>query len=356
MENINKQAVLKIDLGRIAENYLLLKSKLKQNTSCAAVVKANSYGLGAEEVCEKLYESGCRDFYVAYFSEALDIKPFVKDSSIYVLHGFSDASIEDFEREGIIPVLNSVEDIKKCVGKKLPVLVHVDTGMNRLGISAGAIRELKDSINELNVKYIISHLACAEEADNSKNKEQLETLKKALSVLEKNHKVSFSNSSGVFLGEEYHFDQVRIGCALYGVNPQIEKENVVKNAVSLKAKVLQIRHVFPGETSGYGATYKIETPSKLATIAVGYADGIPRSWGEGGSVFVKEDRCKIVGRISMDSMVVDISKINSHIKCGDWVEIIGENQTPDDIAKQAKTIGYEILTSIGARYKVIYKH
>ena len=200
----------------------------------------------------------------------------------------------------------------------------------------------------------MSHLACADEPEHPKNRDQLATFKKLTAHLALPCRLSFANSSGIFLGNDYHFDQARPGCSLYGINPQHSDENPMQGVVTLKVRILQIRDVATGETAGYGASYKVSSPVKLATISVGYADGILRCIGQNGMVAIGGQKCPIVGRVSMDTIIVDVTAVKSPLHIGDYAEIIGPHQTVDEVAAQAGTIGYEILTSLGKRYKRIY--
>lgn len=365
MIKLSPQALLEVDLNNIADNYRFIKNRLKAGTVCAAVVKADSYGLGSVKVAKKLYdECGCRNFYTAYFSEAQKLDA-IEESEIFVLHGFAGVSPDDFVGTNIVPVLNSMEDIelwKECSkrhGKKLPASIHIDTGMNRLGIDIEKdipIIANSDLEKFVDIKYLMSHLACAEEKNNPKNPEQLEKFNYAVKALGIKSRLSFANSSGVFLGEGYHFDQVRPGAALYGINPETDEQNKMKPVISLKAKILQLRDVKNGETVGYGASYRVSKSSKLATIAVGYADGLLRSFAvNDGYFYINKKKTPLVGRVSMDAVVIDITDIEVEVKVGDWVDIIGEHQTVDNFAVSAGTIGYEVLTALGSRYKRVYK-
>lgn len=362
MEETNSQALLEIDLDIIAENYNFLKTLLDEKTRLAAVVKADSYGLGSKIIAKKLYGCGCRQFYVSYFNEAIQLEK-MNDAEIYVLHGFAGTTPDEFLDTNIVPVLNSIEDIKTWqtiagkMNKKLPAIIHIDTGMNRLGVDVKDIPDLvKMEIDKsFDIKYIMSHLACAEEKHNPKNKEQLEKFKFAVKALGIKAPLSFANSSGIFLGKDYHFNQVRPGAALYGINPEPDRYNPMKAVVSLKAKILQTRAVEKGETVGYGCSYVVQKPSKLATIAAGYADGFFRVLGEHGLVYFKGVKARIVGKVSMDAIVVNVTAVKPEPKVGDWAEIIGENQTVDDVASNANTIGYEVFTALGSRYKRVYK-
>ncbi len=354
---------LEIHLDRIRCNYLVLRKRLGRGCDCAAAVKAEAYGLGAAAVVPALYGAGCRHFYVAHAEEGVGVRACLPTAAgtaqIYVLHGTAGAAAEEFLRHDLIPVLNSLGDIAAWAetarkkDQKLPAVIHLDTGMNRLGLPAADAARLETGLLQpLDVCYVMSHLACADEAAHPKNREQLERFRRLTGNLGIPARLSFANSSGIFLGTDYHFDQVRPGCALYGINPVPEQTNPMQGVVTLKARILQIHDAAAGETVGYGATYRAKKAVKLATISAGYADGLLRSFGKNGMVYIGGQRCPLVGRVSMDLIVADVTGVK--VAAGDAAEIIGAHQTVDDVARAAGTIGYEILTDLGKRYKRLY--
>ena len=362
-------SLLEISLDSISRNYLALQKRLTRGTDCAAVVKADAYGLGAAVVSVELYKSNCRHFYAAHAAEGVVVRRVlagledVQPAQVYALHGMGGIPAEELLRNNIVPVLNSYGDIEQWsalarkVDKNLPAVLHIDTGMNRLGLSADEVVRLKnntDLLKGIDVRYVMSHLACSDTEEHPKNQEQLEAFKKLTAQLGLPCRLSFANSGGIFLGSDYHFDQARPGCALYGINPQTSHVNPMQGVVTLKARILQIRNATAGETVGYGAGYKLSAPMKLATISAGYADGILRSIAENGMVYISGQKCPLVGRVSMDLVVADVTAVQPEVHVGDWVEIIGSHQTADDVAAQADTIGYEVLTSLGKRYKRVY--
>jgi len=357
-------SLLEVHLDRVRLNYLSLQKILAVGTECAAVVKSDSYGLGAVAIVPELYKAGCRHFYVATFEEGMTIKKTLTDKAeIYVLHGFYDTAQEEFAEYNLIPVLNSLRDIEswssyaKITGRKQSVVLHIDTGMNRLGLPATEIDRLTNDVemlSPLDVRVVMSHLACADEPDHPKNIEQLELFRRRTGQLKLPGILSLSNSAGTFLGTKYHFDQVRPGAAIYGLNPQPAFQNPVRGTITLKACILQVRDADKGETVGYGASYSVSAPMKLATISVGYADGYLRSLTGGGAVYIKGQRCPVVGRVSMDAIVADVTAVMPMPHAGEWAEIIGQHQTVEDVASQAGTLGYEILTSLGNKYTRIY--
>lgn len=358
-------STLEIHLDAIARNYLLLKKKLQNGADCAAVVKADGYGLGAVQVARALFEQGCRHFFVAHFDEAAALRPSLaeKDAIIYVLNGPWGAPARDFATAGLVPVLNSPGDIAywsaaaKAENRRLPALLHIDTGMNRLGLSQNETESLaqdKEPLQGLDLRYIMSHLACADEPQHPKNAGQLTLFRKLTAALGVPCRYSFANSAGIFLGSDYHFDLARPGCALYGIRPQESGPNPMQGTVTLKGRILQTRMIDISSTVGYGASYKTIAPANCATVSVGYADGYLRSLTSRGKVVIGGEKCPVIGRVSMDTIIVDTTGLKSKPAAGDWAEIIGPSQTVDEVAEQAGTIGYEILTSLGKRYRRSY--
>lgn len=358
-------SVLEIHLDAVARNYLFLKKRLQNGADCAAVVKADAYGLGAAPVARALFEQGCRHFFVAHVDEALALRPSIpeKDAIIYVLNGPWGAEVRDFISGGFVPVLNSAGDLEywsaaaRADNKRHPALLHLDTGMNRLGLSsaeAAALAQDKSALQALDIRYIMSHLACADEPAHPKNREQLDLFRQLTAALGMPCRYSFANSSGIFLGTDYHFDLARPGCALYGIRPQDTGANPMQGTVTLKGRILQTRMIDISSTVGYGASYRALAPANCATVSVGYADGYLRSLTGRGRVVIDGETCPVIGRVSMDTIIVDTTKMKRQPVAGDWAEIIGAGQTVDEVAEQAGTIGYEILTSLGKRYRRSY--
>jgi alanine racemase len=357
-------ATLEINLDAVAHNYLWLKNKLAKGGDAGAVVKADAYGLGAAQIAPALYRANCRHFFVCTFDEGLTVRKAVPDTNaqIYILYGRSGASLADFAAHALTPVLNSLGDIEDWAQnptpKKQPVILHLDTGMNRLGLPSSEVIQLQnnqDILKSLDIRYVMSHLACADEPEHPKNAEQLAKFKALTAALPIPCRYSLANSAGILLGSDYHFDLTRAGCGLYGINPQGTAVNPMQNVVTLKSNILQIREIAKGETVGYGAVFRAARPMILATLACGYADGYLRSLTDKGQVVIGAKKYPVIGRVSMDSIIIDITDVVSLPKTGDSVEILGDHQTVDEVAAQAGTIGYEILTALGKRYTRIYK-
>jgi alanine racemase len=355
-------AILSIDLGAIRENYRTLRSRLTRGR-CAAVVKANGYGLGATRVAKALVEDGCDTFFVAHVAEGIELERSIgRDIAVYVLNGIPPGAEEQCAAAGLIPVLNSTEQLDawraaaRRLGRKLPAAIQVDSGMSRLGLAPSevdAIAADPASLDGIDLKLVMSHLACADESDSPANALQLRNFE-ALRAKLPPAPASLANSSGIFLGGGFHFDLARPGAALYGVNPTSGKPNPMRQVVSLAAKIIQTRTLEEGAGVGYGHSYRAAGSLSVATISLGYADGWPRH--AASLAFHDGVPLPFAGRVSMDSIVLDISALPAGtLSAGDTVELIGAHQTVDDVAAQAGTIGYEILTGLGSRFHRIYE-
>lgn len=357
---------LYIDLKAVQKNYLILKEKSFPAT-CAATVKANAYGLGISEISNALYKIGCRDFFVATLGEAIFLRRLQPDATIYVFHGIKYNETEAFLGQNLIPVLNDIEQTKlwnnfaKDKKLTLPAILHFDTGINRLGINisdATVIKKNNHIIENLDIKYIMTHLACSNEIDNIRNAQQLaefNKLKKTLSNF-KNLKATIANSSAIFLSNDYLFDLVRPGAALFGINPTpYLPKNPMNSVIRLTSKIIQIKHVQKDGMVGYGNICPVKKGTVLATVAIGYADGYLRSLTNRSYCYLKGKFVPTLGKVSMDMVMIDISNFKkSEIKVGDEVEIIGNHINLSILSTQAGTIPYEILTSFSQRFKKIY--
>lgn len=359
-----------VHLDALAQNYLSLKKKLGPGADLAAVVKADAYGLGAAPVAQALYAQGCREFFTASIDEALSLQAALRPLAagkgqspvFYILNGIHGADPDIFAAEGLVPVLNSLPEIRAWaehagrISRKLPAVIHIDTGMNRLGLNvteALFLAEDRAMLKALDVRCVMSHLACSDMPDHPKNREQLDLFRKAADALNLPARRSLANSGGIFLGPEYHFDIVRPGAALYGIN--FAGANPMRRTVTLEGQILQVRTTDRAGSVGYGARHDVAAGVRCATVSAGYADGYLCSLAGRGAVFIGGQRCPVLGRVSMDSIVADVSALKALPVPGDWAEIIGEHQSVDDVAAQAGTIGYEILTSLGARLKRHYE-
>jgi alanine racemase len=356
--------VLTIDLGAIAANYRLLRERAAP-AECAAAVKANGYGLGADRVVPVLAEAGCRAFFVATVDEGIAARRALArfpGAVVYVLNGPEGAEAV-LAAHDLRPVLNSLADIatwadyaRRC-GAPLAAAIHVDTGMARLGLPGDELDRLAaepERLDSLRVTCLMSHLACADVAEHELNRRQLAAFRSAREKLPA-MPVSLANSSGIFLGSDYHADMVRPGAALYGVSPVRRQPNPMAPVVRLEARILQVREIDTGWTVGYGATHCAERPERIATVAAGYADGYFRSLSNRASGYIAGHRISLVGRVSMDLITFDVSDVSRELACpGAMVELIGPHYPVDAMAADAGTIGYEILTALGPRYRRAY--
>ncbi len=356
-------ARLTVDVAAVVANHRIVADRLVTGTA-AAVVKADAYGLGLEHLARPLWRSGCREFFVARLAEGVALRAWLPDATVHVFDGVTPGMAPDFVAHGLVPVVNSLAQLERWrhqaerVGRALPTVIHVDTGMARLGLDGREFATLVDRpdlLDGLDVTVVASHLASADESISDQPEIQLERFRRVRDVLPMG-RASLANSSGVFRGPDFHFDLARPGYALYGGHPQPDSgPNPMRPVVTLEVPVLQVRHGSAGETVGYGASHRLDRTSRLATLGIGYADGFLRSGSGRGAVWIGEHSVPIVGRISMDLVTVDVTDLpRDHIREGEWVEVIGPHRTIDDVATDAGTIGYEVLTGLGRRYRRRY--
>lgn len=356
-----------IDLKAIRDNYRKLKA-IAPEAEAAAVVKADAYGLGTRKVVPALEKEGCRTFFVATLREAEAVRKLSDSATIFVLDGLFSGSEKAFAAMRACPVLGSLPELEQWSafaeqqGTRLPAALHVDTGMNRLGLSASEISHVlahPELTSPFTLCLLMSHLACADEPDHPKNQEQLarfEALSNAFPEVTR----SLANSAGVFLGARFHFDLTRPGIALYGGRAQIKGPNQTTPVVSLYGRIAQMRWAERGETVGYGASQTLKRRTRIATVSVGYADGYFRAtsasdFREGPPGYIGEHRLPLLGRVSMDLTTFDATDVPEQLaERGGLVELLGEKVTVDDLAAFAGTIGYEVLTSLGRRYHRVY--
>jgi alanine racemase len=359
--------VLTVDLDAIIANWRKLE-KTAVPAECAAVVKADAYGCGIEPVSKALAAAGCKTFFVATLDEARTLRAALPQATIYSLDGFFQNTGDAHAMIGCRPVIGDLNELAEwdvyCrrSGWNGGAAIHIDTGMNRLGLTITEAQGIIPRINagDHGITLVMSHLASAELVNNASNAKQLTAFREIASLFT-NVPASLSNSSGIYLGAQFQFDLVRPGAALFGINPTPESDNPMQPAVELKARIIQIRNVERGETVGYGGTWTARRPTRLAIVAAGYADGYFRAASandgtRGAEVVVAGKRCPVAGRISMDLMAVDITDLPPNAaRRGHMVTLIGEGITVDELAHHFGTIGYEVLTSLGRRYARIYK-
>jgi alanine racemase len=361
-------AVLTVDLDAVAANYRLLAARAA-GAVVAGVMKADAYGLGMDRVAPALVRAGCRVFFTAHLDEGVRLRGIVPaDCTIHVLHGPPPGTAADFVAHRLIPVLNDPGQMREwsalCarLGRRLAAAVQVDSGMSRMGLSPAdlaALGDPRDWLAPFEPVLLMSHLACADVPDhpmNARQRERFDAIRAAFPAI----RASLANSSAVFLGADFHYDLVRPGAALYGIDPQpghpdTGRANPLRQAVSLDARIVQVRTIAAGDAVGYGARYVADGPRRIATIGVGYADGWLRTLSGRGFAYVDGVRVPIAGTVSMDSITLDVTGIpEARLAPGMTVELLGPNQHVDAVAAEAGTIGYEVLTRLGGRFERIY--
>lgn len=338
-------ARLTVDLDALAHNHAVLREQAA-GAEVAPVVKAGGYGLGAQQAAYRLWDEGARSFYVARVHEGEALRGVFPEAVIYVFDGYLDGA--RLEAARLIPVLNSVEQVEAWQSERpsLPAALHIDTGINRLGVRI----EEAEKLTGLPFELVMSHLACAATPDHPMNAAQAQRFAE-VSALFPNARASFANSAGVFLG--HHFDQVRPGISLYGGGPFETPHPDIRAVATLEAPILQVRHVRAGEGVGYGGAFVATETMQVATVAAGYADGIPRAAHPRGMAFVTGEKRRLLGRVSMDLLAVDVTGLPA--KAGDRVELLGPNILLDDAAAAAGTTSYEILLRLGRRAERVYR-
>lgn len=361
-EAASETAILTIDLDALVANYRRLR-ELASPAECAAVVKADAYGLGLAQAAPSLARAGCKTFFVATLGEAKALRALLPGATIYVFAGLMPGTAEFLHQHDLRPVLNSAEEIREWAsfsaskGEKLPCAVHIDSGMNRLGLSeqdVDAMAGAGDLWSAIKLALVMSHLACADEPKHPKSEAQLKAFDRLRARLPK-ALASLANSAGILLGPAYAYDLVRPGIALYGGKPHRQGNNPFQPVVHLKGRILQVRNVAAGETVGYGATRTLKHASRIAIVSVGYADGLFRSLStkdgeEGLAVYIGAHAAPILGRVSMDLITVDVTLVPENLsRRGEWVELIGPNVPAQELAARAGTIDYEVLTNLGRR-------
>jgi alanine racemase len=359
-EGTFEAARLTVRLGAIAANYRTYL-RLAAPAAVAAVVKADAYGLGAARVAPALAEAGCDSFFVARLEEAVALRPLVPRARIFLLDGAHADAVPALISHRLTPVLNSLAQIAawsaaaEAARTAFDAVVHVDTGMNRLGLPRDELSilaaESGKRLTGLNLVMVMSHLADADQPQNKMNQDQLFRFRQALAMLPP-APASLAASHGAMLGPDYHFDMVRPGVALYGANPQgpegtaTSAPNLMQTAAVLTARVLQLRRIDSGESVGYGATFRAKRPTMLATIALGYADGYPRTLSNKGVCVVAGQRVPVAGRVSMDLITLDVTDLAEPPAVGDAVELLGDGVSLGQVAQNAGTNEYEILTRL----------
>jgi alanine racemase len=373
-------SVLEIDLAAVVANWRALTARHKSGP-VAAVIKGDGYGLGARPIAAALHAAGCRHFFVAYLDEALTLRDVVPDAMLAVLSGLVSGTEDDYLARGLTPVLGSLDEITRWSrqvstgpvhgprmtprgdvprmtprGPSPSAILHVDTGMSRLGLEPQELAVLAADhtrLDGLAISHVMTHLVASEIPDDPTNTLQLERFAAARAMLPR-MPTSLANSSGIFLGPAFGSDRARAGAALYGINPTPGQRNPMRSVVRLSIRVLAVRDVQAGATVGYNATWTAARPSRIATAALGYADGFHRSLSGRGAACFDGTPVPLVGRVSMDLTTFDVTD-HPAVQPGGWLEVLGPHLSPDDVARAAGTNGYEVLTSLGRRFHRTYR-
>ena len=364
MKNVDKNTFLDIDLKSINKNYKIIQKKVGKQCLVAATVKANAYGLGAKKIIPSLIKSGCKYFFVATTNEAIHLRQMNKKIYIFILNGLIAKDIKLIHMYNLIPVINNLKQLRKIEkfqnskNLKLKIALHFDTGMSRLGFDKNEtqtlIKHKSILIKKSKIFLVMSHLSCADEKKSKFNKKQLDKFN-SIKLHFPDCLHSIANSAGILLGKKYHLDMVRPGISLYGGRAQKNEKNIYHNVVTLKAKLIQVREIYKGDTIGYGATYRAKTTMKIGTLGFGYADGFNRLFSNNYKVRLKNKKINILGRVSMDLTTIDLTGIKRHENImNEEFEIIGNNYTINTIAELINTIPYEVLTNLGKRYQRRY--
>ncbi|WP_025038418.1 alanine racemase [Bradyrhizobium sp. DOA9] len=353
-----------IDLAALRRNFERIAA-IAAPAPVAGIVKADAYGLGAVQVTRALLAAGCRHFFVAHVEEAVALRPHLPtEAQLLVLNGLQPGAEAICAAAQIIPVLNSLAQLERwrtqarLEGRRLPAVLQFDTGMSRFGVAPAERAAVRNEIAqspELEILYLMSHLASADEPTKAQNAAQLAEMQMVTREFAP-LPFSFANSAGALLGKDYHGALVRAGIALYGGAPQFGAANPMEPVVSLSVAVAQTRTVPSGTMVGYSGAHLTSKSTRLAVVSAGYADGLPRSLSGRGAVYFRGQRLPILGRVSMDSMTVDISDLPDEAPdLGSLVEVIGPHQTLEMLAADAGTISYEILTGLGRRFRREYR-
>jgi alanine racemase len=354
MSSDARSAVLQVDVAAIVANWQTLRLR-HPSGPVAGVVKADGYGLGARPVAAALYAAGCRHFFVAHLDEALAVRDAVPGAMLAVLSGLIPGTENAYVTHDLTPVLGSLDEIARWqIGRE--AILHVDTGMSRLGLDTRELAVLAQDharLEGLAIRYVMSHLVAAEVPDDPANQLQRQRFTAARAMLPA-APGSLANSSGIFLGADFASDLARAGAALYGINPTPGQPNPMRGVVRLSIRVLAVRDVPVGAGVGYNATWIAARPSRIATAALGYADGFHRSLSGRGSACFDGTPIPLVGRVSMDLTTFDVTG-HPAVQPGCWLEVIGPHLSPDDVAEAAGTNGYEVLTSLGRRFQRVYR-
>lgn len=357
--------ILEIDLAALYANYRDLAARAAPAT-CAAVVKADAYGIGLEAASRTLVAAGCDTFFVALIDEARRLRAVAPKAAIYVLNGLNPGTAAAYGAIGARPVLGSRAEIEEWdaharQSRTAPAALHIDTGMMRHGLTPAEANALADGMSPLSFKpsLIMSHLACADDPQNPMTGRQTAAFR-TIAARFPGIPASLANSAGLLAFPDTHFDLVRPGIALYGGAIFVSGENPMRAVVRIRIRVIQVREAKSGDGVGYGSERHLTRDSKLAILSAGYGDGIPRAAGSsdkkmGAEVIIGGRRCPLVGRVSMDLVIADVTDLpDGAVRRGDLATLVGDGISVDDLGQPAGTVGYEVLTRLGRRYHRVY--
>lgn len=357
-----------IDLGALARNWRALAKRHSATCECGAVVKANAYGIGIKPAAEALYAAGARTFFVATPDEGVELRAILRQAGIYILNGLYPGAAETYAKNALCPVLGSLPEVEEWAeflrksGSRAAAGLHVCTGINRLGLAIPEAERLAEAIEKyapFSPDLVMSHLACADDPGHPMNAHQRDRFRH-VSRLFPGARHSLANSGGILIGPDYHFDLTRPGIALYGAKAGITADTPLETVVTVEARLLMVRTLRQGETIGYGARFTAPRDMRAGLVAIGYADGFLRRGGgtderKGANFHLSGKDLPVVGRVSMDQTVVDVSHVpESQLTPGTMIEVFGPNMAIDKTAERADTIGYEFLTALGRRFEREY--
>ena len=356
-------AMLHIDLAALRANYRQIL-KAAAPAECGACIKSDAYGLGMTRVAHALWAAGCRTFFIARPAEGVALRAVLPEAVIYVLDGLLPGLAPVYATYDLRPALASIEEVREWAAQRpqTRAALHIDTGINRLGLSPEDVQALgaeREIFEKFDIALIIGHLACADEPAhemNGRQRQAFEMMRASLPAAP----ASLANTPAALIAQDPIYDMVRTGIGLYGGNPFTQRPNPMRPVVHLYASILQVRTVKTGDSVGYGASWTANRDSRIAVLAAGYGDGLPRALafparGGPAHAYLGGQFAPIVGRISMDLLAVDVTDVPATFaKRGSRAELIGDHVTVDDMARWAGTIPYEILTSLGSRYSRLY--
>lgn len=354
--------VARIDLSRIVANYRMLQQRFT-GRECAAVVKANAYGLGVEPVSLALSDAGCVTFFVATLEEGIELRGILPTARIGIFHGVGHGEALAFVAHRLVPVLNSPEQMARwrdvaAENREAVSILHIDTAMARLGLTPREWQAVLDEphiVEACRVSLIMSHLACASEPEHASNAKQLAAFSEARRIFS-DIPASLVNSAGIYLDRSFHFDLARPGCSLYGIAPQDGMTNPMQQVVELSAPILQRRVIDEPQAIGYGATQIVPAGTVIATVALGYADGFHRIATGRGKGVIGGTSVPILGRVTMDMISCDVTAVPEHLtRDGARITFLGDALPVDEVAASMQTIGYEVLTGLGQRVHRVYE-